>query len=74
MRFFNLPPCWSSGVLHAYLGSSSWCSDTFNFVAGLCDPYVTLRLLPEEFFGKEGRKTEIIKNTLFPLFDEQFDL
>lgn len=40
---------------------------------GLCDPYVTLRLLPEDLFGKEIRKTEIIKNTLYPLFDEQFD-
>ncbi|KAJ7390160.1 BAI1-associated protein [Desmophyllum pertusum] len=40
---------------------------------GLCDPYVTVELLPEEFFGKEVKKTEIIKNDLFPLFDEQFD-
>ncbi|XP_020607339.1 BAI1-associated protein 3-like isoform X2 [Orbicella faveolata] len=40
---------------------------------GLCDPYVTVELLPEEFFGNEVKKTEIIKNTLYPLFDEQFD-
>lgn len=40
---------------------------------GLCDPYVTVELLPEDFYGKEMKKTEIIKNTLFPLFDEQFD-
>ncbi|CAH3143387.1 unnamed protein product [Porites evermanni] len=40
---------------------------------GLCDPYVTLRLLPEDFFGNEVKKTETIKNNLFPLFDEQFD-
>ncbi|XP_078347490.1 BAI1-associated protein 3-like isoform X1 [Oculina patagonica] len=40
---------------------------------GLCDPYVTVELLPEEFFGNEVKKTEVIKNTLFPLFDEQFD-
>ena len=46
----------------------------YKYVVGLCDPYVTLRLLPEDFFGKEVRKTEIIKNTLYPLFDEQFDL
>ena len=43
-------------------------------VKGLCDPYVTVELLPEEFFGSEVKKTEIIKNTLYPLFDEQFDL
>ena len=43
-------------------------------VTGLCDPYVTVELLPEEFFGNEVKKTEIIKNTLYPLFDEQFDL
>jgi len=35
---------------------------------------VTVELLPEEFFGNEVKKTEIIKNTLYPLFDEQFDL
>lgn len=43
-------------------------------VKGLCDPYVTVELLPEVFFGNEVKKTEIIKNTLYPLFDEQFDL
>lgn len=47
---------------------------TFGNVLGLCDPYVTLRLLPEDLFGKEVKKTETIKSTLFPLFDEQFDL
>lgn len=46
----------------------------FTCVSGLCDPYVTAELLPEEFFGNEVKKTEIIKNTLYPLFDEQFDL
>lgn len=40
---------------------------------GLSDPYVTLRLLPEDLFGKEVKKTKTIKSTLFPLFDEQFD-
>lgn len=45
-----------------------------NLFPGLCDPYVTLRLLPEDFFGNEVKKTEIIKNNVFPLFDEQFDL
>ena len=49
-------------------------NDAVKCIAGLCDPYVTLRLLPEDFFGKEVKKTETIKNTLFPLFDEQFDL
>lgn len=47
---------------------------TFGNVLGLSDPYVTLRLLPEDLFGKEVKKTETIKSTLFPLFDEQFDL
>lgn len=47
---------------------------TFGIVLGLSDPYVTLRLLPEDLFGKEVKKTETIKSTLFPLFDEQFDL
>lgn len=46
----------------------------FGNVSGLCDPYVTLRLLPEDLFDKEVKKTETIKSTLFPLFDEQFDL
>ncbi|XP_068717844.1 BAI1-associated protein 3-like [Montipora capricornis] len=40
---------------------------------GLADPYVTLRLLPEDLFAKEVKKTQTIKSTLFPLFDELFD-
>uniref|UniRef100_A0A6P8IKU0 BAI1-associated protein 3-like isoform X2 n=1 Tax=Actinia tenebrosa TaxID=6105 RepID=A0A6P8IKU0_ACTTE len=39
---------------------------------GLSDPYVVLRLQPAHIFGREERKTKVVKNTLFPLFDETF--
>ncbi|XP_048575567.1 BAI1-associated protein 3 isoform X2 [Nematostella vectensis] len=40
---------------------------------GLSDPYVSLRLMPFHVFGREERKTKVIKNTLFPLFDDTFE-
>ncbi|XP_043464815.1 protein unc-13 homolog 4B isoform X5 [Leptopilina heterotoma] len=42
---------------------------------GKCDPYVKLRLLPEEKFNEiKMPKTRIHKETLFPLFDEHFNI
>ena len=40
-----------------------------------CDPYVTLRLVPETRFSLAPKfKTKAQRRTLFPLFDEKFDL
>lgn len=43
--------------------------------AGQCDPYVKLRLVPEsKFTGYPKFQTRPQRRTLFPLFDETFDL
>ncbi|XP_011304160.1 protein unc-13 homolog D isoform X1 [Fopius arisanus] len=40
-----------------------------------CDPYVKIRLLPEEkFHDVKLPKTHVEKETLFPLFDETFNI
>ncbi|KAK3709664.1 hypothetical protein QZH41_010991, partial [Actinostola sp. cb2023] len=39
---------------------------------GLSDPYVVLRLQPSHLFGRVEHKSKVVKNTLFPLFDEKF--
>ncbi|XP_033214634.1 protein unc-13 homolog 4B isoform X2 [Belonocnema kinseyi] len=40
-----------------------------------CDPYVKVRLLPEEkFVDTKVPKTQVHKETLFPLFDESFNV
>ena len=42
---------------------------------GLCDPYVTLRLVPGQKFNEcPKHKSRCQRRTLFPLFDETFDL
>ncbi|XP_034941538.1 protein unc-13 homolog 4B isoform X4 [Chelonus insularis] len=42
---------------------------------GKCDPYVKVRLLPEEKFNDiKVPKTHVQKETLFPLFDEIFNI
>ncbi len=42
--------------------------------AGMCDPYVVLRLVPETKFPVWPRfRTRSQRRTLFPLFDETFD-
>uniref|UniRef100_A0A0A9YAH0 Protein unc-13 D n=1 Tax=Lygus hesperus TaxID=30085 RepID=A0A0A9YAH0_LYGHE len=42
---------------------------------GSCDPYVKIQLLPEEKFnGVVKPRTKIHKKTLFPLFDETFQI
>ena len=42
---------------------------------GLCDPYISLRLLPGQKFPEcPKHKTRWQRRTLFPLFDETFDL
>lgn len=45
------------------------------FITGKCDPYVKIRLLPEEKFAEiKAPKTHVQKETLFPLFDETFNM
>ena len=42
---------------------------------GLCDPYVHLRLVPaQKFMECPKHRTRTQRRTLFPLFDETFDL
>ncbi|XP_020290678.1 protein unc-13 homolog 4B isoform X2 [Pseudomyrmex gracilis] len=42
---------------------------------GKCDSYVKIRLLPEEKFADiKAPKTHVQKETLFPLFDETFNI
>ncbi|XP_012283294.1 protein unc-13 homolog 4B isoform X2 [Orussus abietinus] len=42
---------------------------------GKCDPYVKVRILPEEKFPQtKAIKTHVQKETLFPLFDETFNI
>ena len=42
---------------------------------GLCDPYISLRLVPsQKFLECPKHKTRVQRRTLFPLFDETFDL
>lgn len=42
---------------------------------GKCDPYVKVRLLPQEKFADvKASKTHVQKETLFPLFDETFNI
>ena len=43
--------------------------------AGQCDPYVSVRLVPQQRFPFSPKfKTRPQRRTLFPLFDETFDL
>ncbi len=43
--------------------------------AGMCDPYVSVRLVPEQRFPYVTKfRTRPQRRTLFPLFDETFDL
>lgn len=43
--------------------------------AGQCDPYVSLKLIPISKFPQcQKQKTRTHRRTLFPLFDETFDL
>lgn len=45
------------------------------FITGKCDAYVKVRLLPEEkFVDTKVPKTQVHKETLFPLFDESFNV
>jgi len=45
------------------------------FITGKCDPYIKIRLLPEEKFAEiKTPKTHVQKETLFPLFDETFNM
>lgn len=45
------------------------------FITGKCDPYIKIRLLPEEKFAEiKAPKTHVQKETLFPLFDETFNM
>lgn len=42
---------------------------------GLCDPYVSLRIVPVSSFADYRKyKTKVQRRTLFPLFDETFDM
>ena len=42
---------------------------------GLCDPYVHLKLVPsQKFLECPKHRSRIQRRTLFPLFDETFDL
>lgn len=43
--------------------------------SGKCDSYVKIRLLPEEKFTEiKPPKTHVQKETLFPLFDQTFNM
>lgn len=45
------------------------------FISGKCDSYVKIRLLPEEKFVEiKPQKTHVQKETLFPLYDETFNM
>ena len=47
----------------------------FLLFVGQCDAYVKIRLLPEEkFVDIKLPKTHVHKETLFPLFDETFNM
>lgn len=44
-------------------------------ITGKCDSYVKIKLLPEEKFADiKAPKTHVQKETLFPLFDETFNM
>lgn len=44
-------------------------------ITGKCDPYVKIKLLPEEKFAEiKAPKTHVQKETVFPLFDETFNM
>lgn len=45
------------------------------FITGKCDSYIKIRLLPDEKFADiKVPKTHVQKETLFPLFDETFNM
>lgn len=45
------------------------------FITGKCDPYIKIKLLPEEKFAEiKVPKTHVQKETQFPLFDETFNM
>lgn len=42
---------------------------------GLSDPFVIVELCPKHMFAKQQQQTtKVVKKTLNPTFDEQFDL
>lgn len=44
-------------------------------IVGQCDPYVKIKFLPEKTFHSSNKaKTRVIKETMFPLFEEDFEL
>lgn len=44
-------------------------------VLGKCDSYVKIKLSPEnEFIGLKSHKTNVSKDTQFPLYDESFSM
>lgn len=45
------------------------------FITGKCDSYIKIKLLPDEKFADiKAPKTHVQKETLFPLFDETFNM
>lgn len=45
------------------------------FITGKCDSYIKIKLLPDEKFADiKAPKTHVQKETLFPLFDEAFNM
>ena len=64
---------WKS--LRTNLHEASIQFHTTTLHAGQCDPYISLRLVPTSNFPHcPKQKTKTKRRTLFPLFDETFDL
>ena len=64
---------WKS--LRTNLHEASIQFHTTTLHAGQCDPYISLRLVPTcNFPHCPKQKTKTKRRTLFPLFDETFDL
>lgn len=65
---------WVSSDVIIYITISNY-DFTIVFISGKCDSYVKIRLLPEEKFVEiKLPKTHVQKETLFPLFDETFNM
>lgn len=64
---------WKS--LRSNLHEASIQFHTTTLHAGQCDPYISLKLIPSARFPNcPKQKTKTVRRTLFPLFDETFDL
>lgn len=66
--------CWFNGnTLEIYVMSATKLLPMDS--NGLCDPFVRIRFIPEDKFANiEKPKTSVQKETLHPLFDEQFSM